>query len=241
MLPLDKLIFKLWFMEEIRTCKYHGETEFRLETNGRWRCKKCMSEAVQKRREVLKLKAIKYKGGKCCICGYNNCVNALEFHHMDPNEKDFGIASDGYTRSWENVKEELDKCVLLCANHHREVHAGLIDKSLLLPNLDIKIEDCIVDGEYIPKKKEVKTCKVCGIEINSKSDYCRQHWLEKSRKVQWPSREELKMLIRNTSFVGIGRIYGVDGNSVKRWCIKYKLPYLKSEINKFSDEEWKNL
>ena len=58
-----------------------------------------MSEAVQKRREILKLKAIKYKGGKCCICGYNNCVNALEFHHVNPNEKDFGIAKDGYTRS----------------------------------------------------------------------------------------------------------------------------------------------
>ena len=110
----------------------------------------------------------------------------------------------------------MDKCVLLCANHHREVHAGLIDESLLISNLNTKIEDCIVDGEYIPKEKEVKTCKVCGIEIDSNSDYCREHRLEKSRKVQWPSRDELKVLIRNTPFAGIGRTYGVDGNSVKK-------------------------
>lgn len=228
-------------MEEIRTCKHHGKTFFRQDSGGKWRCKKCMSEAVQKRREILKLKAIKYKGGKCCICGYDKYPGALDFHHIDSSKKDFGIASDGYTRSWEKVKEELDKCVILCANHHREVHAGLIDESLLLPNLNVKIEDCTVDGECVPKERKVTRCKVCGIEIETKAEYCREHWLEKSRKVEWPSREELKMLIRITSFAGIGRTYGVDGNSVKKWCIKYKLPYLKSEIKEISDEDWEKI
>ncbi len=84
-------------------------------------------KAVRERRRKLKLMAVEYKGG-CCEnkkCGYNKCVDVLEFHHLDPNEKDFGIASDGLTRSWEKIKEELDKCIMLCANCHREEHSKL--------------------------------------------------------------------------------------------------------------------
>lgn len=114
-------------MEEIRNCKKHGSTMFVLDISGRWRCKKCRVDAVIRKRKNLKLKAILYKGGKCQICGYNKCVDALEFHRLDESLKDFGIASKGYTRSWDKTKEELDKCILVCANCHREIHAGLIE------------------------------------------------------------------------------------------------------------------
>ena len=85
-----------------------------------------MIEAVQRRREKVRLMAIEYKGGCCRICGYNRCLKALEFHHLDPTKKDFGISSKGYARSWEKVKNEIEKCVLLCANCHREFHAGML-------------------------------------------------------------------------------------------------------------------
>ena len=75
-------------------------------------------------RNRLKVKAIQYKGGKCHSCGYSKCVRALTFHHLNPNEKDFGISS-GDCRSWSKVKDELDKCVLLCANCHAEEHDRL--------------------------------------------------------------------------------------------------------------------
>jgi len=88
--------------------------------------KKRRSEAVQRRRDKVKNMAIEYKGGACQVCGYHKCKEALEFHHLNSSEKDFGISSKGYTRSWEKVKEELDKCIMLCANCHREVHAGII-------------------------------------------------------------------------------------------------------------------
>lgn len=107
-------------MEKI--CKNHGLTEFVTRADGRDRCKKYAVDAVQKRRELIKHKAITYKGGKCEKCGYNKCVGALEFHHTDPSQKDFGIANKGYTRSWEKVRLELDKCILVCANCHREIH-----------------------------------------------------------------------------------------------------------------------
>ncbi len=79
--------------------------------------------AVRKRRKKVRQMAIEYKGGRCQSCGYDSCVEALEFHHEDSSGKDFSISEKGYTRSWNKVKEELDKCILLCANCHRETHA----------------------------------------------------------------------------------------------------------------------
>ncbi len=81
--------------------------------------------AVTKRRHKIKIMAIEYKGSKCQLCGYKKHVGALELHHVDPTQKSFGIGQKGYTRAWEKVKAELDKCVLLCANCHREVGAGV--------------------------------------------------------------------------------------------------------------------
>ena len=110
-----------------KQCKWHGLTDYVYVKSGkRYRCVKCRSEAVQKRREKTKKLLVEYKGGKCEICGYNKCISALEFHHLDPNEKDFGIDAKGYTRSIEANKQEVDKCILVCANCHREIHAGII-------------------------------------------------------------------------------------------------------------------
>ena len=68
---------------------------------------------------------IKSRGGKCEICGYNKCFAALEFHHIDPSQKDFQISNTGSVPSFERLKKEADKCRLLCANCHREEHERL--------------------------------------------------------------------------------------------------------------------
>lgn len=83
-------------------------------------------KAVQKRRKLIKENAVEYKGGCCEICGYNKYYGALEFHHLNPEEKDFSIGQKGYCRSWESVKNELDKCICVCSNCHKEIHAGII-------------------------------------------------------------------------------------------------------------------
>ena len=88
--------------------------------------RKYLLKAVQRRREKVRAMAVEYKGGRCQVCDYDKCIEALEFHHLDPTQKDFGISHKGYTRSWEKVKEEVDKCILLCANCHREYHAGML-------------------------------------------------------------------------------------------------------------------
>jgi len=82
-------------------------------------------EHVRQFRRRIKLKAIEYKGGKCVICGYHRCITAMKFHHLDPNTKEFGISRYGVTRSWEAVKAELDKCILVCGNCHDEIHEGV--------------------------------------------------------------------------------------------------------------------
>lgn len=81
--------------------------------------------AVAKRRKKIKAMAIDYKGGKCCVCGYNRCNSALDFHHKDEKNKKFGLSVRGLTRSWERTKAEVDKCILVCANCHREIHEGI--------------------------------------------------------------------------------------------------------------------
>ncbi len=104
----------------MQKCKWHicqNETE---KTYCSVNCKN--KQSVQTRRKNIKEKSISYKGGQCKHCGYSKCKEALEFHHMNPNEKDFGLSAHGNTHSWEKIKQELDKCILLCANCHREEH-----------------------------------------------------------------------------------------------------------------------
>jgi hypothetical protein len=86
----------------------------------------CASCRVSNSRKNKKLDLIIYKGGKCIICKYDKCQQVLQFHHINPNEKEFTIASSG-TLDFEKLKIEADKCILVCANCHGEIHAGLIN------------------------------------------------------------------------------------------------------------------
>ena len=84
-----------------------------------------LKKAVTKRRKKIREMAVEHLGGKCHLCGYNRSISALDIHHLNASKKSFGISQSGCTRSWERVKREIEKCVLICANCHREVHAGI--------------------------------------------------------------------------------------------------------------------
>ena len=109
----------------VATCRTHGETEFLIFRGGRSRCAKCNSEAVHRRRRRVKQRLIEEAGGRCRLCGYRKYQGALQFHHLDPTKKEFGISGRGVTRSLERSRAEASKCVLLCANCHAEVEAGV--------------------------------------------------------------------------------------------------------------------
>lgn len=104
-----------------KECKKHGTTSFILEGRGYYRCKKCRSNNTKIKRKRLKVRAVEYAGGKCSLCGYKKCLGALHFHHPD-NNKEFGVTSSGITRAWEVMRKEIDKCILVCANCHAEIH-----------------------------------------------------------------------------------------------------------------------
>ena len=203
-------------MEEIRFCKKHGNTSFFLDNKGTWRCKKCRNEAVQKRREKLKLMAIEYKGGKCEICGYNKCPDAMEFHHINSNEKDFGISQNGCTRSFDNMKKELDKCILVCSNCHREIHYNLRDKK----TEEIK-EEIYKEKIKTPIEKQIKIKK----NTHKKKE---KNIVNKKNN---PSKEEIIGLLSEAkNFRKAGKIYGVSDNAVRKWCKKYDIPIHKKEM-----------
>jgi transposase len=111
--------------EMVSRCRHHGETRFVREGRGYYRCKRCRMDRVSQRRQVVKRKLVDEAGGKCLICGYARCQQALEFHHLDPGSKEFDLGRKGVTRSLARSRAEARKCVLLCANCHREVEAGI--------------------------------------------------------------------------------------------------------------------
>ena len=106
-----------------KECSKHGLCKYVLEGRGYYRCAKCRSSSVSNRRKKVKQILVEYKGGKCEICGYNKCIAALEFHHKDHKEKDFNLSKNGITFGIKRAKKEVDKCMLVCSNCHREVHS----------------------------------------------------------------------------------------------------------------------
>lgn len=86
--------------------------------HGRRVCASCRTSGY---RRELKKRAVEYMGGSCRLCGYSKCLRAMVFHHA--GEKDFMISHQ--IRAWDQVKQELDRCVLLCSNCHAEVHSGV--------------------------------------------------------------------------------------------------------------------
>lgn len=98
--------------------KFHNKGNNRLSLS---KCKSCHNKYSIERFRQYKLSAVAYKGGKCCYCGYSKCVASLHFHHRTPSEKDPNWTR---MRTWkfDKIKKELDKCDLVCANCHGELH-----------------------------------------------------------------------------------------------------------------------
>jgi hypothetical protein len=104
-------------------CPTHGEGRFLLRGEKRgYRCRRCASEAVVRRRRRIRDELVAEAGGKCIRCGYSRCAAALEFHHLDPSQKD-PDARAGSSISLARRRAEMLKCILVCANCHREIHS----------------------------------------------------------------------------------------------------------------------
>lgn len=95
-------------------------------------CKECANLRCATEQKRFKEKCLEYKGGKCVKCGYNQCIASIDFHHVDPEEKDFHVCVQR-KKPWPYVKAELDKCIALCKNCHAELHYNrkLLDRKLV--------------------------------------------------------------------------------------------------------------
>jgi predicted nucleic acid-binding Zn ribbon protein len=210
----------------IKNCKHHGETKFILENRGYYRCTKCRMDAVSRKRKKLKKDLVEYKGGKCEKCGYNKCVAAMDFHHKDPKEKDFGLSGNGNTQSWEKLKKEADKCLLLCANCHRELHEEL--NGYIDTRTDIKKQAYkTIYKESSPSRKKAakkhNKCLVCGIDTYN-NKYCSDKCCKLAkRKVNRPDKEKLIELLKINNWTQTAKIFGVSDNAVRKWAKQYNI------------------
>lgn len=188
------------------------------------------AKIVTQYRKRLKFKTLSILGGRCSICGYNKCVRALTFHHVDPATKRYTLASYAFLSTAEFL-EEAKKCVVLCANCHAEVEDGLVSSpcisSVNMQALEEAKQQFLANH---PDKKQVyqRICPCCHVnfETSCKSQInCSYKCARKSRrKVQRPSREDLEKMLWEIPTTAIARIFGVSDTAVSKWAKIYNLP-----------------
>ena len=193
------------------------------------------SQSTTDFRRRRKLNLIKVCGERCNICGYNKSVTALEFHHIYPEEKEYGIGATGTCHDIEKDLNEVQKCILVCSNCHREIHDGFysIEELLLKKQFNNEIAEQLIIERNSKFQTKPEFCSQCGKKISrySSSGLCVTCAQEKTRIVTRPNREELKQLIQDYSFTELGRKFNVADNTVRKWCKSVNLPSRKKDID----------
>jgi len=161
-----------------------------------------------------KLFLVDQRGGCCEICGYNKNLAAFEFHHKDPNEKENNLDMrklSNSTMQW--IEAEFDKCLVVCANCHREVH----NEELIVKDVRERVKD--LDETILKNKPKVNkpNCCDCGIEINYTYKRCRPCNEINKRVCVRPEVEELKKEITEHSVMWCANKYGVSHTTIGRW------------------------
>lgn len=155
---------------------------------------KSKSQAVKDWRHRTKQKLIASMGGQCQCCGYNKCNTALELHHIDPAEKEFSMGQImGHPKSAKQIADEMKKCILVCANCHREIHAGIrvIPTDYIKFNKEIFLVPARTKSKKIPKQRKQK--------INISNEEILKIWID-----------------NNKNFSLVGRILHVSDNAIRR-------------------------
>jgi predicted HNH restriction endonuclease len=122
----------------VKPCPIHGLERVETNSQGRRVCRLCDVARVSERRRTIKQKLITEHGEGCQICGYNKCDRSLSFHHLDPTTKEFTIAANSMVGGMERLRKEAAKCILLCANCHGEVEAGITQLAAVSPPSDTR-------------------------------------------------------------------------------------------------------
>lgn len=183
------------------------------------------SQSVINYRKRKKLELIYQSGGKCQLCGYNKCENALEFHHLYSEEKESSISTLLAQGKYKEVLEEVKKCILVCSNCHKEIHHKNYNHELKVNDgrKEILIDGILVNISW--EEKECEYCKKIYYTIRKDQKFCsiKCYTLSQYKVKNRPSKEELQTLITEFSWTEIGRKYNVSDNAVRKWAKKYEL------------------
>jgi hypothetical protein len=206
-----------------------------------------MTEWKHSKNRRTKFLAVKYKGGKCEICGYDKNPMAMDFHHVNSTEKKYNIAQIRH-RTWNFLKHEIDKCLLLCALCHRELENPMMEDDWKIYNsLDANVISRTIRMRSIqrvnikkhktknPKTKYkyyYKRCADCGVVVNSDSIRCwecymkmpwkktpaRLVWYASRRKVKdRPAPDVLLKEIAESNMTRVAKKYGVCFKTILKW------------------------
>ena len=173
---------------------------------------------VKEWRHNTKQKLIEALGSCCQICKYNKSNSALEFHHIDPNEKDFTFAKymGSCVKPWKKLAEEASKCILLCANCHREVH----DNTTALPDVFQKFDESLIVSH---KQKPADTpCKECGTLKDYKQNFCSNKCSTTHYSKLKLTKEQLEhyLIEYKGHLTNISKVLSVSDNAFKKRCLK---------------------
>jgi hypothetical protein len=161
-------------------------------------------------------------GGKCVCCGYDRTHETIDFHHLDPEVKEIGLANALVNpKSWSKIVAELKKCVAVCANCHREIHAGIMEIPADAASFDPAYED------YKQMEKDLKTaaCPVCESSMRPGNKTCsRACAATRTGKFDW-SKYDLIELSKTMSNMAIARMVGASDVAVAK-----RLKKLKAEL-----------
>lgn len=179
-------------------------------------CKQCFNKYTQDRWRAVKLKAVLLLGGKCCKCGYCKNLSALDFHHLDPDNKEENI-SKLTKKKWATIVEELKKCILVCRNCHAEIHNTHMNMDDINGIHSFKVDR---ETKIEPLKYSTGLC-TCGEPVYG-TKYCSIRCMGLNcRKVERPSKEQLEKDIEFLPMTKIGVKYGVSDNAVRKWLRSY--------------------
>ena len=180
-------------------------------------------------RRKVKRKALAYSGGKCLHCNYSQHDSALIFHHLDPSKKDVRIAS-GSSRSWDRIKNEVDKCLLLCHNCHSEYHGGFW-----------KIDDDLINQQH-KIRLNYKDQPLLAYADNPLEKTLKNVYRTKTRNA--PSKDELLNLLLTMSTKAIGEKYECSTHVARNWCKQFNIniaPITKKPIKTILESLIKDL
>ena len=241
-----------------KVCRKHGLTDYTyIKSAKKYKCKKCLYNAINEKRRRNKEELVRYKGGKCEICGYDKCIDALEFHHLNQDEKNFTI-SNGNIKSLKKLKEEADKCILVCSNCHHELHylerknkldeeknkekeneknyLTICEKYKVKPSKNLKIDlDINLIKEQLKEYSQREIAKMNECSISTLKRFLKENELtndKEKHKMKYITVNEFIKLFKENGYkkTEVAKILGVKTLALNEFCQRNNIPWHKEKM-----------